>query len=123
MLKVHKNKDKSIHGTYKSKDITLKLLLENRKVLGEQLKKKVELFQAEDDNILQFSFDCKTPHHLKLEKSDDEYKISLTKYLVVKKDSMTEVEKLLLTMAEQCTEDDNVVLTNATSSSNLLHTS
>jgi len=120
MLKVHKNKDKSIHGTYKSNDITLKLLLENRKVLGEQLKNKVELFQAEDDNTLQFSFDGKRSHHLKLEKSNDEYKISLTKHLVVKKDSMIQVEKLLLEMAEQCTEDDNVVMTNSTSSSNLL---
>lgn len=122
MLKVHKNKDKSIHGTYKCKDMKIKLLLENRKVLGEQLKKKVELFQAEDDNTLQFSFDCKTPHHLKLEKSDDQYKISLTKYLIVKKDNMAQVENLLLAMAEQCTEDDAVVLTNVTSSSNLLHT-
>lgn len=120
MIKVHENKDKSIHGTYKCKDMTLKLHIENKKSIGEELKNKVEIFREGDEGTLVFSSNYKSPHTIKLEKENDFCKITLTKYLIIKKEHMTQIEELLLAMSELSNIDDVLNLPNSSSSTNLL---
>jgi hypothetical protein len=115
MIRVKENSDKTIHGTYKSKGMTLKLLLENKKSLAESLKHKIEIFQETDDAILNQSF---TNYSIRLEKDSGDYTISLTKTLNVKKEDMDSVEKMILDMAELI--KDNTTLVDSSSSTNLL---
>ena len=115
MIRVKENSDKTIHGTYKSKGMTFKLLLENKKSLAESLKHKIEIFQETDDAILNQSF---TNYSIRLEKDSGNYTISLTKTLNVKKEDMDSVEKMILDMAELV--KDNTTLVDSSSSTNLL---
>jgi DNA-binding ferritin-like protein len=115
MIRVKENSDKTIHGTYKSKEMTLKLLLENKKSLAESLKHKVEIFQETDDAVLNQSF---TNYSIRLEKDSGNYTISLTKKLNIKKENMDSVEKMILDMAELV--KDNTTLLDSSSSTNLL---
>jgi len=115
MIRVKENSDKTIHGTYKSKEMTLKLLLENKKSLAESLKHKIEIFQETDDAILNQSF---TNYSIRLEKDSGDYTISLTKKLNIKKENMDSVEKMILDMAELV--KDNTTLVDSSSSTNLL---
>jgi len=115
MIRVKENSDKTIHGTYKSKEMTLKLLLENKKSLAESLKHKIEIFQETDDAVLNQSF---TNYSIRLEKDSGDYSISLTKKLNIKKENMDSVEKMILDMAELV--KDNTTLVDSSSSTNLL---
>jgi hypothetical protein len=115
MIRVKENSDKTIHGTYKSKGMTFKLLLENKKSLAESLKHKIEIFQETDDAILNQSF---SKYSIRLEKDSGNYTISLTKTLNVKKEDMDSVEKMILDMAELV--KDNTTLVDSSSSTNLL---
>jgi len=115
MIRVKENSDKTIHGTYKSKEMTLKLLLENKKSLAESLKHKIEIFQETDDAVLNQSF---TNYSIRLEKDSGDYTISLTKKLNIKKENMDSVEKMILDMAELI--KDNTTLVDSSSSTNLL---
>jgi hypothetical protein len=115
MIRVKENSDKTIHGTYKSKEMTLKLLLENKKSLAESLKHKIEIFQETDDAVLNQSF---TNYSIRLEKDSGDYTISLTKKLNIKKENMDSVEKMILDMAELV--KDNTTLVDSSSSTNLL---
>lgn len=115
MIRVKENSDKTIHGTYKSKEMTFKLLLENKKSLAESLKHKIEIFQETDDAILNQSF---SKYSIRLEKDSGNYTISLTKTLNVKKEDMDSVEKMILDMAELV--KDNTTLVDSSSSTNLL---
>ena len=115
MIRVKENSDKTIHGTYKSKEMTLKLLLENKKLLAECLKHKIEIFQETDDAVLNQSF---TNYSIRLEKDSGDYSISLTKKLNIKKENMDSVEKMILDMAELV--KDNTTLVDSSSSTNLL---
>ena len=115
MIRVKENSDKSIHGTYKSKEMTLKLLLENKKSLAESLKHKIEIFQETGDAVLNQSF---TNYSIRLEKDSGDYTISLTKKLNIKKENMDSVEKMILDMAELV--KDNTTLVDSSSSTNLL---
>jgi replicative superfamily II helicase len=115
MIRVKENSDKSIHGTYKSKEMTLKLLLENKKSLAESLKHKIEIFQETDDAVLNQSF---TNYSIRLEKDSGDYTISLTKKLNIKKENMDSIEKMILDMAELV--KDNTTLVDSSSSTNLL---
>ena len=115
MIRIKENSDRTIHGTYKSKEVTLKLLLENKKSLAESLKHKIEIFQETDDAILNQSFG---KYSIRLEKDSGNYSITLTKKLVVKKEHMDSVEKMILDMAELV--KDNTTLVDSSSSTNLL---
>ena len=115
MIRVKENSDKTIHGTYKSKEMTLKLLLENKKSLAESLKHKIEIFQETDDAVLNQSF---TNYSIRLEKDSGDYTISLTKKLNIKKENMDSIEKMILDMAELV--KDNITLVDSSSSTNLL---
>lgn len=115
MIRIKENSDKTIHGTYKSKEMTLKLLLENKKSLAESLKHKIEIFQETDDAILNQSFG---KYSIRLEKDSGNYSITLTKTLNVKKEHMDSVEKMILDMAELV--KDNTTLVDSSSSTNLL---
>ena len=115
MIRIKENSDKTIHGTYKSKEITLKLLLENKKSLAESLKHKIEIFQETDDAILNQSFG---KYSIRLEKDSGNYSITLTKTLNVKKEHMDSVEKMILDMAELV--KDNTTFVDSSSSTNLL---
>lgn len=115
MIRIKENSDKTIHGTYKSKGVTLKLLLENKKSLAESLKHKIEIFQETDDAILNQSFG---KYSIRLEKDSGDYSISLTKTLNVKKEHMDSVEKMILDMAELV--KDNTTPVDTSSSTNLL---
>lgn len=115
MIRVKENSDKTIHGTYKSKEMTLKLLLENKKSLAESLKHKIEIFQETDDAILNQSFNN---YSIRLEKDSGDYTISLTKKLNIKKENMDSIEKMLLDMAELV--KDNTTPIDSSSSTNLL---
>ena len=115
MIRIKENSDKTIHGTYKSKEVTLKLLLENKKSLAESLKHKIEIFQETDDAILNQSFG---KYSIRLEKDSGNYSITLTKTLNVKKEHMDSVEKMILDMAELV--KDNTTLVDSSSSTNLL---
>lgn len=118
MIRVKKNKDKSIHGTYKSKDMTLKLLLENKKTLAETLKHKIEIFRETDDAILTQSFNYIRDYNIRLEKDCNNYTVSLTKTLKIDREHMDNIEKMLLEMIQ--TIDDNSVAMESNSSTNLL---
>ena len=115
MIRIKENSDKTIHGTYKSKEMTLKLLLENKKSLAESLKHKIEIFQETDDAILNQSFG---KYSIRLEKDSGNYSITLTKTLNVKKEHMDSVEKMILDMAELV--KDNTTLVDSSSLTNLL---
>ena len=115
MIRIKENSDRTIHGTYKSKEVTLKLLLENKKSLAESLKHKIEIFQETDDAILNQSFG---KYSIRLEKDSGNYSITLTKTLNVKKEHMDSVEKMILDMAELV--KDNTTLVDSSSSTNLL---
>lgn len=115
MIRIKENSDKTIHGTYKSKGMTFKLLLENKKSLAESLKHKIEIFQETDDAILNQSF---AKYSIRLEKDSGNYSITLTKKLDVKKEDMDSVEKMILDMAELV--KDNTMPVDSSSSTNLL---
>ena len=122
MIHVQVNTDTSVHGTYKSKEVTLKLLMSNKKSLGTLLSEKIETFQEGDDGVFIFSFDTgKSPHTtLRLDKDPDgECHITLTKKMSVSKDHLLQIETMLQEMASLCTIEQSVP-TGTLSSANLL---
>jgi hypothetical protein len=111
MIRVHVNKDTSVHGTYKSKDVTLKLLMANKKSLGTLLCDKIDTFHEGDDGVFVFSFDNgDSPHTtLRLDKDiNGECQVSLTKKINISKEHLLQIESMLYQMANSCTLDQNV---------------
>ena len=122
MIHVHVNKDTSIHGTYKSKDVTLKLLMSNKKSLGTLMGEKLDTFHEGDDGVFVFSFDTgKSPNiTLRLDKDPSgECQVTLTKKMNISKEHLLEIESMLHQMANSCTVE-NQVPPNTPSSSHLL---
>ena len=121
MIRTHVNKDTSIHGTYKSKEVTLKLLMANNTSLGERLKQMVDVFREGEEGTLVFSFDNHEPQtFLRLDKDGDECQVSLTKKMTISKEHLTNIESMLEHMANECTLGGDVQ-PHATSSTDLLH--
>ena len=119
MITVKKNTDKTVHGTYKAKEMTLKLLLDNKKTTAENLKQKIEIFRETDDAVLTHPFKCKRDHTIRLEKDSGNYIISLTHTVNIKKENMDNIEKMLLEMIE-LVDDNTVTSLESSSSTNLL---
>jgi K+/H+ antiporter YhaU regulatory subunit KhtT len=105
MIRVHVNKDTSVHGTYKSKDITLKLLMQNKTSLGALLNERIDAFQEGDEGSFVFSFDHREPcTTLRLDKdATGECVVSLTKKMSVTKEHMSQIESMIHQMADACT--------------------
>ena len=120
MIRIKHNKDNTIHGTYRSPDITLKLLLENKSVCGNALKHKIDTFLEGDDGTLVFSFDGRVPNvMLKLERETNSYQVSFTRKMEIKKENMDDIVSLLQKMASAC--DSGICEdTSVSSSINLL---
>jgi len=118
MIHVQENSNKTIHGTYKSKEMTLKVLLPNKRLVADSLKRKVEIFQETDDAVLTTVFNNKDECTLKLEKDSGTYAISFTKKIIIKKENMDMIEKMLLDMSNAVS--DTTELLNSSSSTNLL---
>ena len=103
MHQIRHNKNNTIHGTYRSPNVTLKLLLENRPALAASLKHKIETFLEGSEGTLVFSFDGLVPNVLlKLERDADSYRVSLTKKMEVKKENMDGLVSMLSDMALAC---------------------
>jgi hypothetical protein len=122
MIRVHVNSDTSIHGTYKSKDVTLKLLMSNKKSLGTLLSGKLDAFHEGDDGVFVFSFDTgKSPDiTLRLDKdTSGECQVTLTKKMNISKEHLLEIESMLHQMANSCTIEESAP-TGTLSSANLL---
>jgi hypothetical protein len=122
MITIKKNKDKTLHGTYKTKEMTLKLLLDNKKTTAENLKHKIEIFRETDDAVLTHPFKCKGDYNLRIEKDSGTYTISLTHTVNIKKENMDNIEKMLLEMIE-LVDDNTIPLLESSSHSNLLSNS
>jgi 23S rRNA-/tRNA-specific pseudouridylate synthase len=105
MIRIHINSDASVHGTYKSKDVTLKLLMENKTSLGALLNERIDAFQEGDEGAFVFSFDHRQPHTvLRLDKdASGECVVSLTKKMRIPKENMRQIESMLHQMADACT--------------------
>ena len=117
MIRVHKNKNDTIHGAYKSKDVTLKVLMKNDTVHAEHIKTRVEAFRETDCGTISLPLERCV---LKLDKDADMCTISLTKTLTVTKEHMDQIEKMLIEMCD-ATTIHQASTTTASSSSNLLH--
>lgn len=122
MIRVHANKDTSIHGTYKSKEVTLKLLMENKTSLGEQLNQKVDIFHEGEEGTFVCSFNnCIYQTVLRLDKDGgDTCEISLTKKMTISKDHLPHIESMLKQMGDACTIETQTHPA-ATSSTDLLN--
>jgi hypothetical protein len=123
MIRIKQNKDTSIHGTYRSGEVHLKLLLENNPELARTLQQKLETFVEGDEGTLVFSFNSRIPQGiLKLERDRDSYQVSFTKKMEITKEHMDEIVSMLSQMSSACdkpTEDQPRVA----SSTNLLNES
>jgi hypothetical protein len=116
MHQIKHNKNNTIHGTYRSPNVTLKVLLENRPALAASLKHKIETFLEGSEGTLVFSFDDRVPNVLlKLERDADSYRVSLTKKMEVKKENMDGLVSMLSDMALACDSrpDDDPVPTSS----------
>ena len=103
MIRVKHNKNNTIHGTYSSPNVTLKLLLENKPALANSLKHKIETFLEGSEGTLVFSFDGHVPNVLlRLDREADSYRVSLTKKIEVKKENMDGIVSMLTDMALAC---------------------
>jgi hypothetical protein len=122
MISTKINKDKSVHGVYKSKDITLKILIENKKTLANIIKKKLEIFRETDDATFTQTFNFKHNYSLKLDKDSGKYSVSLTKNLDIQKENMDDIEKMILEMVDNINDTPETLVNSniSNSSTNLL---
>lgn len=119
MIHVHKNKNNTIHGTYKAKDMTLKVLMKNDVAHAENIKTRLEMFRETDTGVINLSLEgCS----VKLDKDADTRTVSLTKTLSVSNEHMARIEEVLLQMCSAATHNP-ITLTHASSSTTLLHQS
>jgi hypothetical protein len=119
MIRVRENKNNTIHGTYKSKDVTLKVLIKNDVAHAENIQTRLETFRETDVGVVNLSLEGCV---LKLDKDVDTCTVSLTKTLSVSKEHMIQLEGLLLQMCSTATENP-VKMVTASSSTDLLHKS
>jgi hypothetical protein len=105
MIQVKQNKNNTIHGTYRSPELTLKLLIENKPAIGNSLKHKIDAFLEGDNGVLVCPLNAKIPHAiLKLDREKDSYQVTLIKKMEIQKENMSDIVSLLEKMASACDE-------------------
>jgi hypothetical protein len=100
MIRVHVNKNDTVHATYKSKDVTLKVLMKNDVTHAGMLKTRVEGFRESECATISLPLERCV---LKLDKDMDVCTVSLTKTVTIPKDDMMSIEQMLLQLCDATT--------------------
>ncbi len=113
---IHKNKNGTIHGTYKTKQVTLKVLMKNDVTQAENIKSRIETFRETDTGVLTLPLEGCV---LKFEKDAGTCEISMIKKLTVPIGHLNGIEDML---TEMCAAADKtaVHMPAVSSATNLL---
>lgn len=113
---IRKKKNDTVHGTYKTKQVTLKVLMKNDMTHAENIKSRIEAFRETDTGAITLPLEgCL----LKFDKDAGTCDISMTKKVTVPIGHLSGIEDMILQMC--ATTDKNPAhMTGVTSGTNLL---